>query len=134
MPTIKSSYLGSLRTQSVHLQSGTKVLTDAPLDNQGKGESFSPTDLVASALASCMVTIMGIVGARDGVSLEGLSWDVTKVMQSHPRKIQEIVIDFQWINPVEDPALIQKLKNAARTCPVALSLDPAISQTINFNF
>lgn len=134
MPTIKSSYLGSLRTQSVHLQSGTKVLTDAPLDNQGKGESFSPTDLVASALASCMVTIMGIVGARDGVSLEGLSWDVTKVMQSNPRKIQEIVIDFQWINPVEDPALIQKLKNAARTCPVALSLDPAISQTINFNF
>jgi len=134
MPTIKSSYLGNLRTQSEHLQSGTKIITDAPVDNNGKGEAFSPTDLVSSALASCMVTIMGIVAARDGVDLEGLSWEVTKIMQASPRKIQEIVVDFHWDSPVSDSALIQKLKNAARTCPVALSLDPAISQTINFNF
>lgn len=134
MPTIKSSYLGNLRTHSEHLQSGTELLTDAPLDNNGKGEVFSPTDLVSSALGSCMVTIMGIVAARDGVDLEGLSWEVTKIMQSNPRKIQEIVVDFHWDSPVEDPALIQKLKNAARTCPVALSLDPALVQTINFNF
>lgn len=134
MPTIKSSYLGNLRTQSEHLQSGTKIISDAPVDNNGKGEAFSPTDLVSSALASCMVTIMGIVAARDGVDLEGLSWEVTKIMQASPRKIQEIVVDFHWDSPVSDSALIQKLKNAARTCPVALSLDPAISQTINFNF
>lgn len=134
MPTIKSSYLGNLRTQSEHLQSGTKILTDAPVDNNGRGEAFSPTDLVSSALGSCMVTIMGIVAAREGVSLEGLSWEVTKVMQAAPRKIQEIVVDFHWENAVEDTVLIQKLKNAARTCPVALSLDPAIKQTINFNF
>ena len=134
MPTIKSSYLGNLRTQSEHLQSGTEIITDAPVDNNGKGEAFSPTDLVSSALASCMVTIMGIVAARDGVDLEGLSWEVTKIMQASPRKIQEIVVDFHWDSPVFDSALIQKLKNAARTCPVALSLDPAISQTINFNF
>ena len=134
MPTIKSSYLGNLRTHSEHLQSGTQLLTDAPVDNNGKGEAFSPTDLVSSALASCMVTIMGIVAEREGVSLQGLSWEVTKVMQSSPRKIQEIVVDFQWENPVSDSALIQKLKNAARTCPVALSLDPAIQQTVNFNF
>lgn len=134
MPTIKSSYLGNLRTQSEHLQSGTEIITDAPVDNNGKGEAFSPTDLVSSALASCMVTIMGIVAARDGVDLEGLSWEVTKIMQASPRKIQEIVVDFHWDSPVSDAALIQKLKNAARTCPVALSLDPAISQTVNFNF
>ncbi|REG85355.1 OsmC family protein [Algoriphagus antarcticus] len=134
MPTIKSSYLGNLRTESEHLQSGIKILSDAPLDNNGKGEAFSPTDLVASALGSCMVTIMGIVATRDSVSLEGLTWEVTKIMQSSPRKISEIVVDFRWENPVSDAAMIQKLKNAAKTCPVALSLDPEIKQTLNFDF
>ena len=134
MTTIKSSYLGNLRTHSEHIQSGTVILTDAPIDNNGKGEAFSPTDLLSSALASCMVTIMGIVAERDEVTLEGLSWKVTKVMQATPRKIQEIVVDFHWENPLDDAALIQKLKNAARTCPVALSLDPAIQQTIKYNF
>ncbi|MEP0713587.1 OsmC family protein [Algoriphagus sp.] len=134
MPTIKSSYLGNLRTVSEHLQSGVKILSDAPVDNNGKGEAFSPTDLVASALGSCMVTIMGIVAERDEVSLEGLTWEVTKVMQASPRKITEIVVDFHWENPVNDPAMIQKLKNAAKTCPVALSLDPVIKQTLRFNF
>ncbi len=134
MPTIKSSYLGNLRTESQHLQSGTKLVTDAPVDNNGKGEAFSPTDLVASALGSCMITIMGIVAARDGVSLEGITWEVTKVMQSNPRKIQEIIVSFYWDNPPKDQAMIQKLKNAAKTCPVALSLDSEIHQTLNFNF
>ena len=134
MPTIKSSYLGNLRTESEHVQSGTTILTDAPVDNNGKGEKFSPTDLVSSALGSCMVTIMGIVAARDSVELTGLTWEVTKIMQASPRKIQEIVVDFHWETPVEDEVIIKKLKNAARTCPVALSLDPAIKQTINFNF
>jgi uncharacterized OsmC-like protein len=109
-------------------------LTDAPLDNNGKGEAFSPTDLVAAALGSCMVTIMGIVAEREGVSLEGLSWEVTKIMQSDPRKIQEIQVNFYWSGPTFNPALSQKLKNAARTCPVALSLDPSIVQTITFDF
>jgi putative redox protein len=134
MPTIKSSYLGNLRTQSEHILSGTQILSDAPLDNNGKGEAFSPTDLVASALGSCMVTIMGIVAARDGIDLDGISWEVTKVMRASPRKIQEIIVDFHWQNPVADPVMIQKLKNAAKTCPVALSLDPEIKQTVNFNF
>jgi uncharacterized OsmC-like protein len=134
MPTIKSSYLGNLRTESTHVQSGTNLLTDAPLDNNGRGESFSPTDLVSSALGSCMVTIMGIVAERDGVSLKGLSWEVSKIMNPSPRKISEIIVDFKWDKPVEDPKMIQKLKNAAKNCPVALSLDPEIKQTINFNF
>jgi uncharacterized OsmC-like protein len=134
MSTIKSSYLGNLRTRAEHIQSGTQILTDAPLDNNGKGEAFSPTDLVAGALGSCMVTIMGIVAERNGSDLQRLSWEITKIMQSDPRKIKEIVIDFHWEEPVDDPVLIQKLKNAARTCPVALSLDPAIKQTLTFDF
>lgn len=134
MPTIKSSYLGNLRTESEHLQSGVKILTDAPVDNNGKGEAFSPTDLVASSLGSCMITIMGIIANRDSVSLEGLTWEVTKIMQSSPRKISEIVVDFHWKNPITDTAMIQKLKNAAKTCPVALCLDPSIKQTLNFDF
>lgn len=134
MPTIKSVYQGNLRTNMKHLQSGLEVITDAPVDNNGKGEAFSPTDLVAAALGSCMVTIMGIVAERDGVSLEGLSWEITKIMNPQPRKISEIVIDFHWENPTKDTAILQKLKNAAKTCPVALSLDPALKQTIHFNF
>lgn len=134
MPTIKSSYLGSLRTQAVHVNSSTALLTDAPLDNNGKGEAFSPTDLLAAALGSCMVTIMGIVAEREGLSLEGLSWETTKIMQSSPRKIQEIQVDFHWSGAPLDAVIAQKLKNAARTCPVALSLDSSLTQTINFSF
>jgi putative redox protein len=134
MPTIKSTYLGNLRTQATHLQSGNTLITDAPVDNNGKGEAFSPTDLVCAALGACMVTIMGIVAEREGISLEGLSWEMTKVMQSNPRKIQEIIVDFKWDHPSEDSTVRQKLKNAAKTCPVALSLDPVIKQTVNFNF
>lgn len=134
MATIKSSYSGNLRTEMIHVQSGSKVITDAPLDNNGKGEAFSPTDLIAAALGSCMVTIMGIVAARDGEKLEGLTWEVTKIMQSNPRKISEVKIEFNWENPPSDKNMLQKLKNAALTCPVALSLDSSIKQTINFNF
>lgn len=134
MPTIKSSYLGSLRTQATHVLSGNTIFSDAPLDNNGKGEAFSPTDLVSAALGSCMVTIMGIVADREGISLEGLSWEVTKIMESNPRKIKEIQVNFHWPGTPFSPTFSQKLKNAARTCPVALSLDPALTQTINFDF
>ena len=134
MPTIKSSYHGNLRTQATHVLSGNALLTDAPLDNNGKGEAFSPTDLVAAALGSCMVTIMAIIAEREGVLLEGLSWEVTKIMQGDPRKIQEIQVNFNWSGTAFTPAMSQKLKNAARTCPVALSLDPSITQTITFDF
>lgn len=134
MPTIKSSYLGNLRTEMTHLQSNTQVITDAPVDNKGKGEAFSPTDLVAAALGSCMVTIMGIVADRDGLEINGLTWEVTKVMNSQPRKIAEVIVNFYWENPPQDDKMLQKLKNAAKTCPVALSLDPELKQTIVFNF
>ena len=106
MPTLKSSYLGNLRTQMKHLQSGTEVITDAPVDNNGKGEAFSPTDLLAAALGSCMVTIMGIVAEREDVDLSGITWEVTKIMQAQPRKISEIIVDFDW-NP---GAIDEKIK------------------------
>ncbi|WP_215224325.1 OsmC family protein [Echinicola shivajiensis] len=134
MATIKSSYLGNLRTQAEHIQSGNQIITDAPVDNNGKGEFFSPTDLVSAALGSCMVTIMGIVANRENVSLEGLKWEVTKIMNDQPRKIKEIIVDFKWENPLEDEKILLKLKNAARTCPVALTLSEEVKQTINFNF
>ncbi|HSJ68428.1 MAG TPA: OsmC family protein [Anditalea sp.] len=134
MTTIKTSYLGNLRTSPKHLQSGTDIITDAPVDNNGKGEAFSPTDLVAAALGSCMATIMGIVAQKDNLEINGLVWETTKKMSSNPRKIEEIIIDFTWDNAPEDEKLIQKLKNAARTCPVALSLGADLKQTINFHF
>ncbi|MDN3205103.1 OsmC family protein [Algoriphagus sediminis] len=134
MSTIKSSYLGELRTKSVHIASQDTIISDAPLDNNGRGEAFSPTDTVAGALGSCMVTIMGIIARREGQDMEGLSWEVTKAMQSNPRKIAEIIIEFNWDQPFEDEKLIKKMKNGAKTCPVALSLHPDIKQTVIFNF
>ena len=134
MPTVNSSYKNELRTEAVHLQSGNRIITDAPVDNQGKGEAFSPTDLVSSALSSCMMTIMGIYARDEGIDLNGLSAEVNKIMQEEPRKIAEVQIAFTWPNPVATPEQMETLKDKAIHCPVALSLDPAIKQTVSFNF
>src|SRR5258708_40077959 len=115
-------YAGDLRTQGVHLKSGNAFTTDAPTDNQGKGEAFSPTDLVSAALSSCMMTIMGQVALREGIDLKGLKTDVVKVMIANPRKIAEIKIAFSHSHLNATEVQKQKLMNAARTCPVALSL------------
>src|SRR5579863_7616863 len=100
MDTIMANveYLGDLRTQATHLKSGQTITTDAPIDNQGKGEAFSPTDLVCAALTSCMMTIMGQVASREGVNLKGLKTDVVKIMSANPRKIAEIKITFNHPN------------------------------------
>lgn len=127
-------YLGELRTEATHLKSTNKITTDAPTDNLGKGEAFSPTDLVSAALSSCMMTIMGQVAEREGVALKGLKSEVTKVMAANPRRIAEIRIDFSHPNLTATDVQKQKLKNAARTCPVALSLSNDLKQTITFNF
>jgi putative redox protein len=136
MDTIMATveYMGDLRTQAVHLKSGQSVTTDAPTDNQGKGEAFSPTDLVSSALSSCMMTIMGQVASREGVNLKGLKTEVVKVMSANPRKIAEIKITFTHPNLQATEVQKQKLKNAAITCPVALSLAESLKQTVLFNF
>ncbi len=95
MPQIKSSYLGELRTEAVHLKSTNRIITDAPTDNHGKGEAFSPTDLVCASLCSCMITIMGIRANKHAITLEGLEADVTKHMSSDPRQISRIEIAFR---------------------------------------
>lgn len=127
-------YQGDLRTEAKHLKSGQKLTTDAPTDNQGKGEAFSPTDLVCASLCSCMMTIMGQVAQREDIPLKGLKADIVKVMASSPRKIAEINITFTHPHLQATDVQKQKLKNAALTCPVALSLSDNVKQTVEFNF
>ena len=127
-------YLGNLRTQAKHLKSGNLVVTDAPTDNNGRGEAFSPTDLVCAALSSCMMTIMGMVAEREAIVLKGLTTEVVIVMASNPRKIAEVQITFTHPALVATEVQKQKLKNAALTCPVALSLAESVKQTVVFNF
>lgn len=127
-------YQGNLRTQARHIKSGNTYVTDAPPDNNGKGEAFSPTDLVSAALSSCMMTIMGMVAEREQIDLKGLRAEVVKIMTSNPRKIGEIQITFYHPTLQATDVQKQKLKNAALTCPVALSLSDSVKQTIVFNF
>ncbi len=127
-------YLGNLRTQAKHLKSGKTIITDAPVDNNGKGEAFSPTDLVSAALSSCMLTIMGIIAEREAIDLTGMQSEVVKIMTSNPRKIGEIQINFFHPTLKITDVQKQKLKNAALTCPVALTLSESVKQSITFNF
>lgn len=131
--TSKVTYLGNLRTSSTHLQSNQTIINDAPVDNHGKGEAFSPTDLVANSLATCMFTIMGIKAAEMDVNLENSTAEVTKIMQASPRKIAEIKIDFV-MNISVDEKTKTILERVAFTCPVYLSLNPDIIKTITFNW
>jgi uncharacterized OsmC-like protein len=134
MPTIQSRYLGELRTEQTHIASGQRIITDAPLDNQGKGEAISPTDSVCAALSACMMSLMGIAARTHEISIDGLQADVTKYMQSNPRKIQKIEIEFYGWNHVPDTKQRLILERAAMTCPVGLSLHPDIEQDIKFRY
>ena len=134
MAAMSGLYLGGLRTEDTHTRSGNKLITDAPIDNNGKGEAFSPTDLVCAALSSCMMTIMGQVAEKESIDMSGMKTDITKIMTSNPRKIAEIQITFS--HPALQITEVQrkKLELAARTCPVALSLAAEIKQTVEFIF
>ena len=125
-------YSSELRTESTHLQSGETYITDAPIDNEGKGEAFSPTDIIATGLANCMLTIMGIVAKRKSLDIEGTKAEVTKIMGTEPRRISEIKIDF-FFPKSYDKNSTQLLQTAAINCPVAKSLDNDLTQTINFH-
>jgi len=131
--TSKVTYLGDLRTSSIHLQSGTEIVSDAPLDNNGKGEAFSPTDTVANALASCMMTVMGIKARDLEVDLQGSTAVVTKIMQAEPRRIGVIAIVFEMCGTADlkNKTILEKV---AITCPVFLSLHPEIEKRISFNW
>lgn len=131
--TSKVTYLGNLRTENIHVKSGNSYLTDAPVDNKGKGEAFSPTDTVATGLANCMLTIMGIKAAQMDVSIEGTVANVTKTMSADPRRISKIKVEFNFPNSLD--AKSQKiLENTANTCPVHYSLHPDIEKEVIFNW
>lgn len=134
METAKTKYLGDLRTEMLHVRSGSVITTDAPVDNKGKGEFFSPTDLVASALGSCAFTIMGIAAREHNFSIDGSTCTITKVMADNPRKISEIKIEFEF--PPNNYTDKQKkiLDICARTCPVALSLNESVIQNVTLKY
>jgi putative redox protein len=128
-------YEGDLRTVAQHIASGTKIETDAPVDNQGKGEKFSPSDLVATALGSCMMTIMGMKARDLGVELKGTRIEIQKIMKADPRRISGISLTFHL------PAGLQLseknktiLQRAADTCPVIKSIHPDIDVQVNYNW
>jgi len=130
-------YTSDLRTTATHLQSGSAIETDAPTDNKGKGERFSPTDLVATALASCMITTMGIKAqSMDNIVLDGTKADVTKVMYSDPRRIGKIVVHIQFPESLKHLSDKEKtiLENTARTCPVERTLHPDVELDLQFNW
>lgn len=129
--TSKVTYLGGLRTEAQHLASQEIIITDAPKDNQGKGEAFSPTDLVATALASCMITIMGIKARDLGIDLTGTQAEITKIMGIEPRRISTLQIQLTF-NSSFDSKTQTLLERAALTCPVAHSLHPDIRQEVLF--
>jgi uncharacterized OsmC-like protein len=134
MATSKITYTGNLRTQAVHLQSGNTIITDAPTDNNGKGEAFSPTDLLATSLGCCMLTIMGIVADRHSINIEGTTVEITKNMESNPRRVGEIVVVFTMPKNNYSDKDKDLLEHAAHTCPVAKSLSAELKQTIVFNY
>jgi uncharacterized OsmC-like protein len=134
MATATGKYLGDLRTEVKHSASGQTFITDAPTDNNGRGEAFSPTDTVCAALSSCMMTLMGIYAQREGLDLKGLHTEITKHMAADPRRIIKIEVSFTWPNPQASDHQKEMLRRAALTCPVAKSLHPDIDQVISFNF
>jgi len=132
--TSKIIYEGELRTKAEHLSSGNNIITDAPIDNNGKGECFSPTDLLATALGSCMLTIIGIYSKKNNINIKGTTAEVTKIMGEDPRCVKtiKIILDFTKIGISEKT---QKIFNKlAMNCPVALSLDKNIAQEVSLKF
>ncbi len=123
-------YMGDLRTEATHLQSGEKIITDAPKDNHGKGAAFSPIDLAATSLASCVITIMGIAAEARKIDMTGTKVAVTKIMTKSPRKIREVHLNISFSeNLLDNDKNI--LRKAGEKCPVVLSIHPEIKLTIH---
>ena len=134
MATSEITYFGDLRTESVHLQSGDKIITDAPVDNKGKGEAFSPTDLLATSLGNCMLTVMGIAAQAHSINIDGATCSITKIMAADPRRVSEIqaIVKFPANGYSDKEKKI--LEYAALTCPVYLSLHPELKKTVEFSW
>jgi putative redox protein len=134
MPTSTLKYLGNLRTELTHLQSGKVVITDAPTDNNGKGEAFSPTDLMSTSLCACMITIMGVAAQTHGFSIDGATAEITKIMSANPRKVSEVQIEIIFPNNNYSDKDKRIIEHIANTCPVALSLHPDLKQNVKLIF
>lgn len=133
METVRTTYLSDLRTEATHVRSGNKLTTDAPVDNQGRGEFFSPTDLLATALGSCMLTIMGIAARTHGFDIDGTDVKITKVMGTAPRRVVEIIVELTFPHSYT-PKERKIIELSAKECPVANSLHPDLKQTLIFNY
>jgi putative redox protein len=134
METAKTKYLGDLRSEIIHVRSGSIIITDAPVDNKGKGENFSPTDMVAAALGSCILTIMGIAAREHSFSIDGSTCSITKIMTENPRKIGEIKIDFDFTGNDFTDKQKKILEYCVKTCPVALTLHESVFQNVTLKF
>lgn len=134
MATVRTTYLGDLRTENIHLQSGSKIITDAPTDNRGKGEAFSPTDLLATSLGNCIMTIMGIKAMDNGIDLAGTEIEITKIMADAPRWVSEVILEFKFPNKGYSDNDKRLIESVAGTSPVPLSVHPDMKQTIVFNW
>lgn len=132
MITSSIKYIHPLKTKAIHNRSGNSLITDAPVDNNGEGAYFSPTDLAATSLASCMLTMMGIYADQNNLALGEIKCDLQKEMAANPRRINAIIINIDWKTDLAEHE-IQKLKNIALNCPVAKSLHPDIKQNVTFN-
>lgn len=134
MITVKTTYLGDLRTENIHLQSGSKIVTDAPTDNRGRGEGFSPTDMLATALANCIMTIMGIKAMDNGIDLVGTEIEITKIMANEPRRVAEVIMEFNFPKKAYSDEEKRMIESVAGISPVPLSVHPDLIQTIRFNW
>lgn len=133
--TSKVVYVGGLRTVATHLRSGSEIETDAPVDNHGKGERFSPTDLLATSLACCMLSVIGIAGNTHNFDITGAECEVEKIMAADPRRVAEVRVTMHM---PKDKSYTDKekkiIENTALTCPVILSLHPDCKKTLTINW
>ncbi|MDD4601399.1 hypothetical protein SDC9_11436 [bioreactor metagenome] len=134
MATVQTKYLGGLRTESLHIQSGSKLITDAPLDNHGKGEAFSPTDLMATAYGACVLTIMGIAAQTHGFTIDGTEVKTEKVMGTNPRRIVELITEFTLPHNNYSAKEKKIIELTAKECPAHNSLHPDLKKTITFTY
>ncbi len=132
--TIKTTYLGDLRTENIHLHSGSKIITDAPTDNRGKGEAFSPTDLLATSLGNCIMTIMGIKAMDNNIDINGTELNITKIMASDPRRVAEVIMEFNFPDKGYSQEEKEMIESVAGVSPVPLSVHENLKQTIVFNW
>jgi putative redox protein len=134
METSRIIYTGDLRTEATHVKSGQTFITDAPVDNQGRGEAFSPTDLLATSLGACAITVVGIAARTHGFNVDGTSIKITKIMASEPRRVGEVIVEFNFPAVKYSDKEKTIIRHTINTCPVSQSLSANLKQTFVLNF